>query len=160
MTYNVDLQDLEPINILIHDGSVEYKDLIKLNPGEDMEFIIERRKFEDVLRKKVFRLINLTYYKGEKSLLRLKGIEKIDLLGKNENFETNHFIIRLDYKKETQTLALETAFGLTVAFTIGNNFHGELIDLKNSDFGSGTSFGKHGFTKQEWSDFLKSKNIL
>jgi len=52
---------------------------------------------------------------------------------------------------------LSSGLGLRFERAIGNELQIELKDLAASDFGKGSSLGTHGFTKNEWVEYLKEK---
>ncbi|PTX18810.1 hypothetical protein C8N40_10599 [Pontibacter mucosus] len=112
-------------------------------------FQIERRCFENVKRKR-FLFWTSTSFGGKTSAITLSGVTKIELEGIDERFKDNHFIQQFTYDAVNDVLALHTVFGLTVKFTIGKDFQGELADLKDSSFGAGILLGSKGFTEEEW----------
>lgn len=149
MVYQIDLQDLESLNHLIFDASVEFEDLEKLSIDSPIELKLERRCFENVKRKK-FLFWSSTTFGGKISLLKLHGVKDIQLEGIDDTFKDNHFINEIVFNFPDNALELATVFGLKVKFILGSGFRGELIDIGNNDFGAGSLFGSKGFTKKEW----------
>lgn len=154
MIYKIDVANLAPINYLIFDASVQFEDIQNLSIDKPIEFKIERRCFENVKRKR-FLFWTRTSFGGKTSIFRLSGVSKIELEGVDETFTDNHFINELTFCSERNALELTTCFGLSVKFTLSENFHGELIDLKDSNFGAGQILGSKGFTKDEWDAKVK-----
>lgn len=149
MVYQIDLQDLESLNHLIFDASVEYNDLKKLNIHSPIELKLERRCFENVKRKR-FLFWSSTTLGGKTSLIRLHGVKEIVLTGIDDTFKDNHFINEVVLNSPNNSLEIRTVFGLRVIFIIGSDFRGELVDIGDSNFGAGSLFGTKGFTKKEW----------
>ena len=155
MIYKIDVENLESINHLIFDASVQFEDLQHLSIEAPITFEIERRCFEKVKRKK-FLFWTSTSFGGKTSALTLSGVTKIELEGIDERFKDNHFIQEFTFDAVNNVLALHTVFGLTVKFTIAKDFRGELVDLKDSSFGAGSLLGSKGFTKEEWEKLRKN----
>ncbi|GGG01889.1 hypothetical protein [Pontibacter amylolyticus] len=149
MVYQIDLQDLESLNHLIFDASVEFEDLEKLSIESPIELKLERRSFENVKRKK-FLFWSSTTFDGKTSLLKLHGVKDIQLEGIDDRFKNNHFINEIAFNSLDNALELKTVFGLRIKFVLDSGFRGELIDIGDSDFGTGSLFGSKGFTKNEW----------
>src|SRR5688572_6278814 len=89
MIYNFDINDLEIINHLVYDASLNYNELKLLNGG--MTLTIERRALEDVHREK-WMLWHKSIWKGKKSQLQFYGILSMKLLNADEKHKDNHFI--------------------------------------------------------------------
>jgi hypothetical protein len=159
MTYNFDIHQFHILNALIFDSSIEYSDLKSELKNDSVEYQIERRTFENVTRKKNL-LGTKTKYNGKKSILKFSGIKSFSISQENENFKDNHFIQNIGLNSDKSVVALSTTFGLVVEFYISDLFCVELIDLEDSVFGKGTSFGKHGFTKAEWNEYLKKEKYV
>lgn len=155
MVYNFDLNDLQVINILLFDASVELEDLVQLDINKPIQFKVERRSLDNVKREKVL-FWNKTTFGGMFSIIRLSGIGNIKINGLDDKFSDNHFIEKLAYNHSNKILELITVFGLIVSFTVEQNFKGELIDIEESDFGAGQSFSSVGFSEKEWNE-LKNK---
>ncbi|SFG13653.1 hypothetical protein [Pontibacter chinhatensis] len=155
MIYKIDVADLESINHLIFDANAQFEDLQGLSIEKPIAIEIERRCFERVKRKK-FLFWTSTSFGGKTSVIRLSGVSKIELEGIDERFRDNHFINEITYDPSDNILALNTAFGLSIKFTVSEDFRGELVDLKDSSFGAGTLFGSKGFTEEEWEAFRKN----
>lgn len=155
MVYKIDLRDLESLNHLLFDGSVEFEDLENLSTDKPIEIEVERRCFENVKRKK-FLFWTSTSFGGKTSLLKLTGVKKIVLEGVDDRFKDNHFIDELIFNPTSNTLEIATVFGLTAKFILGSSFQGELVDIRDSDFGAGSLFGSKGFTEEEWEDHLNN----
>ncbi len=149
MIYKINESNLEVINHLIFDASVQLDDLKKLSIDKPIEFEIERRCFEDVKRT-YFLFWTTTSFGGKTSLIRLSGVSKIEFEGLEEEFSDNHFINELTFNANSKVLELNTSFGTSVKFSFSNELDGELTDMKNSSFGAGQLFGSKGFTKEEW----------
>ncbi|MBX0332385.1 hypothetical protein K3G39_03965 [Pontibacter sp. HSC-14F20] len=154
MVYKIDLEDLESLNHLLFDASVEFEKLENLSIDTPIEIEIERRCFENVKRKK-FLFWTSTSFGGKTSILKLSGVKEIVLEGVNERFTDNHFIDRIIFNPKSKALEIATVFGLTVKFILGSGFQGELVDIRDSNFGAGSLFGSKGFTEEEWEDHLK-----
>jgi len=157
MKYRFDILQLEILNVLIFDSSIEFSELQKKPVNGQIEFEIERRTFEDVKRTK-FLFWNMTKFKGCASVLRFIGLNKIKLQGINELHQSNHFINEIRYDEDNNYLELITSFGLSVLLYTEPNFKIELENIRESDFGKGSSFGRHGFTKEEWKKNKIEKN--
>ena len=159
MDYNFDKNTLEIINVLIFDASINVEDLRNLKPQETIQFEIERRPFEDVKRKK-FLFWNRTFYKGKLSRLIINGVLNVSISDEDKE-PSNVFVYDLIYNSSSETLKLFTASRVLVEFKVLPDFNGQLIDIRDSKFGSnGSSIGKFGFTKEEWYDILREKNYI
>lgn len=157
MKYKFDISQLEILNVLTFDSSIEFSDLQKQPVNGQIEFEIERRTFEDVKRTK-FLFWNKTKYKGYASILCFIGLNKIKLQGIDELHKDNHFINEIRYNENDNHLELITSFGLSAILFIESNFKIELENIRESNFGKGSSFGRHGFTKEEWKKYKIEKN--
>lgn len=113
MIYKIDVADLESINHLIFDASVQFEDLQSLSIEKPIAFEIERRCFERVKRKK-FLFWTSTSFGGKTSAIRLSGVSKIELEGIDERFRDNHFINDITFDATNNVLALNTVFGLSI----------------------------------------------
>jgi len=149
MNYRITESTLETINYLVFDASVQLDDLKKLTIDKPVEFEIERRCLENVTRKR-FLFWTTTSFGGKTSLIKLIDVSKITFEGLQEEFSDNHFINELTYSTGSKTLELNTSFGLSVKFTFSDELKGELIDIKDSDFGAAQLIGSKGFTEEEW----------
>ena len=156
MTYIFNKFQLHILNILIFDSSIEFSDLKKQLKKDNVEHLIERRTFENVKRKKSI-LGTKTEYYGKKSRLKFSGINSVTFSGEDENFQNNHFIENITLSPDQKELILETTFGLKIMYNITDFFRAELIDYENSDFGKGTSYGSHGYTADEWNEYLRKE---
>lgn len=152
MVYKIDIENLEILNHLLFDASIEFDDLQNLSIDKPIEIEVERRCFENVKRRK-FLFWTSTNFTGKTSLIRLSGVADFELDGVDDRFKNNHFINEINFDAQSNVLGLSTAFGLRVKFRVGKDFRGELIDLKDSDFGAGSLFGSKGFTKDEWEEY-------
>lgn len=94
MIYKIDVEDLESINHLIFDASVQFEDLQSLSIEAPITFQIERRCFENVKRKR-FLFWTSTSFGGKTSAITLSGVTKIELEGIDERFKDNQFIQQL-----------------------------------------------------------------
>ncbi len=159
MTYTFDINQLYILNTLIFDSRIEYSDLNSELKNGSVEYPIERRTFENVTRKKNLRGTK-TKYNGKSSILKFSGIKSVSITKENNNFKDNHFIQNIELNSEKSVVELTTAFGIVVEFNMSELFCAELIDLKDSEFGKGTSSGKHGFTKEEWNEYLKKEKYV
>lgn len=157
MNCTFDISQLEILSILTFDASVNYSDIQPTPINGQIEFEIERRSFESVRRSK-FLFWDRTEYQGKKSKLVISGIKSISIEGGDKLFKDNHFIDQFEINKETGNLEMKTSFGLLVIFDISASFKVILSDIQNSEFGSGKSFGKHGFTNMEWKEYLIKMN--
>ena len=154
MVYRIDIENLEDLNHLLFDASVQFEDLENLSPDKPIEFEVERRCFENVKRKK-FLFWTSTYFGGKTSLIRLSGVKEIILEGVDDTFKDNHFINKITYISINNALEIETVLGLTIKFILGSDFHGELEDIRDSEFGAGGCCGNKGFTIEEWVEHKK-----
>ncbi|WP_344789442.1 hypothetical protein [Postechiella marina] len=159
MTYTFDINQLHILNTLIFDSSIEYSDLKSELKNGTVEYTIERRTFENVTREKNL-LGTKTKYSGKSSILKFSGIKSISISKGNDIFKDNHFIQNIELNSEKNVVELTTTFGITVKFNVSDLFSLELIDLNDSEFGKGTSSGKHGFTKEEWNEYLKKEKYV
>lgn len=156
MKYLFDISQLEILSMLTFDASINFEDLQQKPVSGKIKFTIERRTYENVRRTK-FLFWDQTEYQGKKSELKFSGIKSIRLEGIDEHFRDNHFINEFGFNKESGRIEMATSFGLLVEFEIDANINIELSDIEDSDFGSGKSSGKHGFTKDEWTEYLIEK---
>ncbi|WP_162428438.1 hypothetical protein [Pontibacter pudoricolor] len=154
MIYRITASNLDIINHLVFDASVQSDDLKKLTIGKPIEFEIERRCLEDVNRKR-FPFWTTTSFGGKKSLIRFSGVSKVEFEGIDEVFTDNHFINELTFNPQSKVLEMNTSFGLSVKFTFCDELYGQLIDIRDSDYGAGQLMGSKGFTKEEWETKLK-----
>lgn len=121
MTYSFDISQIEILNHLIFDASVDFEQINKLTTqNQTIEFNIERRTFESVTRKKIL-FWTKTYLNGKKSLLQFTDINNFSIAGVNENFKDNHFINSITADKSNNVI-MTTVFGLTITLNVGNNF--------------------------------------
>ncbi|MER2998089.1 hypothetical protein [Pontibacter populi] len=154
MIYRINESNLDIINHLVFDASVQSDDLKKLTIDKPIEFEIERRCLEDVNRKH-FLFWTTTSFGGKTSLIRLLGVSKVEFEGIDEMFTDNHFINELTFNPESKVLEVNTSFGLSAKFTFSNKLDGQLIDVRDSDYGAGQLMGSKGFTKEEWEAKVK-----
>ena len=159
MTYTFDINQLHILNTLIFDSSIEYSDLESELKNGSVEYQIERRTFENVTREKNL-LGTKTKYNGKNSILKFSGIKSVSISKENDIFKDNHFIQNIELNSKKNVVELITTFGVVIGFYISDLFCAELIDLKDSEFGKGTSSGKHGFTKEEWNEYLKKEKYV
>lgn len=159
MKYKFDISHLEILNVLTFDSSVEISDLQKQPVNGQIEFEIQRRTFEDVIRTK-FLFWETTKYKGCASILRFIGLNKTKLNGIDEGHKVNHFLNEIRFNENDVCFELITSFGLSVLLYTEPNFTIELENIRESNFGKGSSFGRHGFTKVEWEEYLIEKNYV
>jgi hypothetical protein len=154
MTYRFDINNLDILNHLIFDSSMNPGEL-KLSEDGTMELTLERMALEEVERTKML-FWNKTKWKGKRSVLKFYGVKNIKVLHTDEDKkDDNHFIDGLVYDPVMALLELITSFGLTVEFDITDQFHCKLTDISSSDFGNGSCFGKVSYTKEEWKAYLK-----
>ncbi len=156
MKYLFDISQLEILSKLTFDASIDFEELQRELISGKIEFTIERRTFENVIRSK-FLFWDRTEYQGKKSKLKFSGVKSKRLEGIDELFQDNHFINEFQFNKDKGVLEMTTSFGLLIELGIDADLKIELTDIENSDFGSGKSSGKHGFTKEEWTKYLTEK---
>jgi hypothetical protein len=154
MNYVFNKYNLEILSGLIFDASIDYEDLASKMGNSTMEF--ERRTFENVKRKKRF-WVTSAHYGGKKSKLIISGIIHSRLTNIDDRFEDNHFVKAVYFASGTNRVVLLSGRELRFELAIGNEFQIELKDLSASDFGKGSSLGTHGFTQNEWVEYLKEK---
>jgi DNA helicase IV len=159
MTYTFDINQLHILNTLIFDSSIEYTELNSELKNDYVEYPIERRTFENVTREKNL-LGTKTKYNGKRSFIKFSGIKSLSISKENNIFKDNHFIQNIELNSKKNVVELFTTFGVVIEFHISDLFCAELIDLKDSEFGKGTSSGKHGFTKEEWNEYLKKEKYV
>lgn len=156
MNYVFDIDNLDILNHLIFDSSVEYENIVESLEKDLIVLDLERRTFENVTRKKQL-LGTTTYYEGRKSKLCIRGLKRATLKNVDERFKDNHFIDEITVNGKDKTAQLTTAFGLELTLDFGKDFLITLDDKGESEFGRGSSLGRHGFTQDEWDKYLKEK---
>jgi hypothetical protein len=156
MSYLFDISQLEVLTALTYDASVELDQFQKTPESGRFEFTIERRTFENVERSK-FLLWTRTKYHGQIAKLRIDQVEEIVVDGNKEE-AVNDFILDFDWNASTGQIEMKTTLGLTIKFIGKSSMILQLRDLAESKFGNGRSFGNSGYTKDEWTEFLKEKN--
>lgn len=163
--YNFKIDQIEILNQLIFDASIDFEEIQKLLALQNtelkspVEFELERRTFENVTRGGNF-FIKTTELKGKFSSISFENISKLTISGLTDRFHCNHFLngITID---QNQNLNLTTAFGLNIYLNTTENTLIHLTDLYDSDFGKGTFLKKTiGFTAEEWKKYLKDKNYF
>ena len=155
MNYVFDISNLEILNHLIFDSSFDFEEIMENDSPENFEIKLERRAFENVERKKGL-LGTRTKFDGRLSLLNLSGFKNLRIEGVKEDFKDNHFLNEI-YENEKGEIELTSTFGLIIKFEPQKDFKIELLDIGESSFGKGGLLGKKGFTKTEWSEYLKEK---
>ena len=156
MNYVFDTNNIDILNHLIFDSSVEYADVIASLDETPLVLDLERRTFENVTRKKGL-IGTTTHYLGRRSELCIYRLRRATVKGADDRFKDNHFINEITVNRESNAARLTTCFGLELALEFDNDFTIELIDKGESEFGKGSSLGKHGFTKDEWKEYLRKK---
>jgi hypothetical protein len=165
MAYTFKIDQIEILNQLIFDASIDFEEIQNLLLLENMELEtsvkleLERRAFENVTRKSSL-FLTTTELNGKISSISFEHISKLTISGLNDQFHCNHFINGLTFD-QNQNLNLTTAFGLSIDLYSTENTLIHLTDLQDSDFGKGTFLKKTiGFTTEEWETYLKDKNYL
>ncbi|MCZ4410047.1 hypothetical protein O3Q51_14590 [Cryomorphaceae bacterium 1068] len=141
------------MNRLIYDASVEYENIVENLPKNPLTLKLERRTIENVTGRKWF-FGTITRYQGGNSEIEIRGFKKMTLTSSNNRFKDNHFINEILFDRKDGTVKLTTCFGLELIIEVEEDFSIALVDLGESDFGKGISFGNHGFTKEEWNQYL------
>ena len=159
MEYIFSIAQIELINQLIFDASIDLEDIEKLQlTDSSFEFEIERRAFENVSRRKKL-FWTFTYLNGMTSTIRFENVGHLTISGLKEEFKHNHFISGINIDTDGK-LILETVYGLIIKMSVSSNTRIYLKDIKESMFGRGTMGGKSGFTSDEWIAFLKEKKYV
>lgn len=159
MEYSFTIDQLEILNRLIFDASIDLEDIEKLHlENSSLEFEIERRTFESVTRRKKL-FWTFTYLNGITSIIRFENVNELTVSGLTEKFKHNHFIngVRID---EDGKLAIESIYGLIIKMNFSEKTKIYLKDISEIKLNKGTVGGKSGFTADEWTDFLKAKNYV
>lgn len=155
---------LELLNILVFDASIDVEQIreIENNKSDDkqVDFFIERRSFENVVRKKTI-FGYKTFLSGFYSKLSLIGYDRLTVNKaiKKTGFE-NDFIIKFHFNVQSNLLILKTAsFGDLLKIKTDNNFRITLVDIDSSNFGKGKVKGFIGFTQEEWQEEKKKYDL-
>lgn len=154
MEYVFDESNIKILNKLVFDASVEYAEIVNNLNNRPIEFELDRRTFEAVKRSKSLFGIK-TYFHGKRAKLTINGIKSVKIKNDDVRFRDNHFLTQIHYSEMNNAVIISTAFGLDIELKINSDFQIILADLYDSDFGKGISLGKHGFTKDEWTIYLK-----
>ncbi|NJO81436.1 MAG: hypothetical protein HC828_00875 [Blastochloris sp.] len=155
MNYVFDILNLEILNRLVFDSSFDFEEMMENRGRETFEIQLDRRAFENVSRTKGL-FGTRTRFDGRLSLLQLTGFKNLRIEGIKENFKDNHFLNEI-YENEKKEIVMASNFGLVVKLEPSPHLRIELLDKGHSDFGKGGLFGKKGFTKHEWTEYLKEK---
>jgi hypothetical protein len=153
LNYTFQIPQLEILNHLIVDSSVEYTDMVDQLERDPIVLDLERRTVEHVIRKK-WLIGTTTHYRGKHARLTISGVKKATLKDAKDRFKDNHFINGMSVADSGQTVRLLTSFGLELLLESTDDFSITLIDRGASDFSRGMSLGKHGFNKAEWKAYL------
>ena len=76
-----------------------------------------------------------------------------------DEYKHNHFINNIKRESE-QKLSILTVYDLKIEMTTSEKTKIFLKDIRESKFGEGTVWRKSGFTKDEWTAYLKEKNYI
>ncbi|WP_258105888.1 hypothetical protein [Marinoscillum sp. MHG1-6] len=158
MRYRFDKKQLHLLSILTFDASLEPVDLDTRLTNNQLELTVERRTFESVKRSK-WLFWNRTSYLGKTAELRFIGVSQAQLTNINTEISGNDFIKDISLNETANKVELRTTSGRTLQLTPTDNFKVELEDIRDSNFGKGTSFGKHGFTESEWNELTANEEI-
>ena len=156
MNYVFDIDNFDILNRLIFDSSVEYEDVIASLDKNPLVLELERRTFENVTRKKGL-IGTTTHYLGRRSELCIYGLKRATVKSADERFKNNHFINEITVNQDSNVARLTTSFGLELMLEFDKYLTIKLIDKGESEVGKGSSRGKHGFTEDEWEEYLKEK---
>ena len=159
MNYNFNTSQIEILNQLIFDGSIQISDLKNLKLcNSTFEIKIDRRAFESVKwRKKL--LWTFTYLNGIKSIIRFENVKNIDVQNIKSNLQKNDFILELTLKNASQ-LIISTVSGVIITIETNEKTKIYLNNLDKSNFGNGLVCGKSGYTDDEWKEYLKEKKYI
>jgi hypothetical protein len=156
MEYIFRIDQLEILNHLIFDASIDLDDIEKMSlVNSSVQFEVERRTLENVTRQKKF-WGTVTLLSGMTSLLRFENVSGLTVSGLTDQFKHNHFVDSLSLDKDGK-LMLTTVYGLIVKMDVSERTRIILRDLRESEYGKGRVGGKSGFTADEWTDFLNEK---
>lgn len=159
MEYIFRIDQIEILNQLIFDASIDLSDLEELNLSDcSLEFEMERRAFENVTRRKKI-LWTFTYVRGMTSLIRFDNVQQLTVSRLKGEFKHNRFIAGVTADVDGK-LTIETICGLIIKMNTSEKSRIYLRDVKESNFGNGSLGGKRGFTPGEWKAFLKVKNFV
>lgn len=159
MKYIFRTDQIEILNRLVFDASIDLDDLEKLKlVDSSLGFEIERRTFESVTRKKKL-FWTLTYLCGETTFIRFENVDQLVVSGLQDKHKHNHFINKISIDNDGK-LVIESVYDLNITMNVSEKTRIYLTDIKESKFGNGTVGGKVGFTKDEWTTYLKEKNYL
>jgi hypothetical protein len=157
MTYTFDITQLDILNTIISDASVDNEQFKKLAGSDtEIEFIIERREFENVERKNILHW-TVTYFAEKKSVLRFTGVRKCSVTGSENTGKGKNQLTGVT-KDHSKQVIITTAFGLTITLLAGINFRAILTDLEESSSGKGICLGARGHTSTEWINYLQGRN--
>jgi hypothetical protein len=157
MEYFFRTDQLEILNHLIFDASIDIDDIEKISSADtSVEFEIERRTLENVIRKKII-TGTITILNGMTSIIRFEQIDNLLVSGLSENFRHNHFLNSIELDK-TGKLKIKSINGLLIQMDTSKKTKIILMDIRESEFGKGQVFGKSGFTSDEWTEYLKEKS--
>ncbi len=158
MNYKFDINQLDILTVLTFDASIEFEDLLNEPINGQIIFEVERRTVENVKRRKLL-FWDKTEYLGKCSKIQMKGVISTQFGEVDGQFSNNHFIDSFRLNESNGEVELITSFGYVVSFKVNDDFQIELMDIRDSEFGKGFSFGKHGFTDDEWKHYLIKKKF-
>ncbi len=158
MRYRLNKSQLHILSTLIFDASVEPEELTQELKSNQLLLTLERRTFESVRRTK-WLFWNRTQYLGKTSELKFLGVSNSELTDDNNRISGIDFINGISLNEPTNTIELRTVSGRNLQLSPTENFTVELVDIRDSNFGKGSSFGNHGFTETEWKELLAHEEI-
>ena len=151
---------LELLNILVFDASIDVEQIRKIEKNKSkckqIDIYIERRSFENVVRKKTL-FGYKTFLSGFYSKLSLieYGQLMVNKAIKTTDFE-NDFISEIFFEVQSKSLIIKTALaGDLLKIKTNKNFRIFLTDIESSNYGEGVVNSFVGYTQEEWEEKLK-----
>ena len=121
--------NIEDLNKILFDSSIEYSDLQKLpNRLDSLTISIRIRKFEETKKIKFLNFTLWTRIPEWEANLVIENIKTQYLTGINEKFKDNHFISEIFNDSSNSTIVIETVFGLVWTIEILEGFRLTLRD--------------------------------
>ena len=121
--------NIEDLNKILFDSSIEYSDLQKLpNRLDSLTIPIRIRKFEETKKIKFLNFTLWTRIPEWETNLVIENIKTQYLTGINEKYKDNHFISEIFNDSSNSTIVIETVFGLVWTLEILDGFRLTLRD--------------------------------